>query len=86
MSNGKAFFGGDNICYLDLVLGSLIPLTEFIEEINNFKVFDEVRTPGLARWAKCVHSNEAIKSVFPGKETLVDFYAMLHMAKPPRAV
>nr|GFB34771.1 glutathione S-transferase U17-like [Tanacetum cinerariifolium] len=52
MSNGKAYFGGDHICYLDLVLGSLIPLTEFIEEINDFKVCDEVRTPGLARWAK----------------------------------
>ncbi|GJW38647.1 glutathione S-transferase [Tanacetum coccineum] len=86
MSNGKAYFGGDYMCYLDLVLGSLIPLTEFIEETNDFKVFDEVRTPGLARWANCMHSNEAIKSVFPRKETLVDFYAMLHIVKPPRVV
>ena len=64
-SNGKPYFGGDDLSYLDVALGCFLPWTGMIEVINDFKVFDEVRTPGLARWSNCMHSNEAIKSVFP---------------------
>nr|GEW33522.1 hypothetical protein [Tanacetum cinerariifolium] len=85
-SNGKPYFGGDDLSYLDVALGCFLPWTGMIETINDFKVFDEVRTLGLATWAKCMRSQEAIKSVFPGDEALTDLYMMLQKYKPPREV
>ncbi|GJU81950.1 glutathione S-transferase, partial [Tanacetum coccineum] len=73
-SNGKTYFGGDDLSYIDVVLGCFLPWTEMIETINDFKVFDEVRTPGLAAWAKCIGSHEAFKSACPGDEALMDLY------------
>lgn len=87
-SNGKPYFGGDDIRYVDSVLGSFIGWTKLIEEINDFKVFDEVRTPGLglAGWAKCMSSHEAIKTVIPQNEILMKLYTLLQIYRPPRVV
>ncbi|KAI7728136.1 hypothetical protein M8C21_007131, partial [Ambrosia artemisiifolia] len=82
-SNGKAYFGGDQVGYLDVVLGCFIRWTKHVDELNDFNTFDEVRTPKLAKWAKTIASHEALKSVTPGKETLENFFAMLNVYKPP---
>ncbi|PWA89845.1 Glutathione S-transferase/chloride channel, C-terminal [Artemisia annua] len=73
-SNGKTYFGGDDLSYIDVVLGCFLPWTGMLETINDFKVFDDVRTPGLAAWAKCIRSHEAFKSVCPEDEALMDLY------------
>ncbi|GJX40133.1 glutathione S-transferase U17-like protein [Tanacetum coccineum] len=73
-SNGKTYFGGDELSYIDIVLGCFLPWTGMLETINDFKVFDEVRPSGLAAWAKCIRSHEAFKSVWPGDEALMDLY------------
>ncbi|KVF53980.1 glutathione S-transferase U17-like [Cynara cardunculus var. scolymus] len=85
-SRGKTYFGGDDVGYLDVVLGCFIAWTKFTEKNNEFKVFDEVRTPRLVEWVKRIWSHEAVKDVIPGNEVLVNFYMMLQKYRPPRAV
>ncbi|KAI7728135.1 hypothetical protein M8C21_007130 [Ambrosia artemisiifolia] len=82
-SNGKAYFGGDQVGYLDVVLGCFVRWIKHVDELNDFNTFDEVRVPELAKWAKNVSSHEALKSVTPGVETLVSFFGLLHIYKPP---
>ncbi|KAL7609522.1 hypothetical protein Lser_V15G11495 [Lactuca serriola] len=71
-SKGEGYFGGRDIGYLDVVLGCFLGLTNIIEKDNEFKVFDEVRTPKLAEWEKRIWLHEAIKGDIPGEETLMN--------------
>ena len=84
-SNGKPYFGGDNVGYVDVVLGCFLTWTKFVEKNNEIKIFDEVRTPGLTEWAKRIWSHEAFKDVIPENEKILNFYMMLQKYKPPRA-
>ncbi|KAI3729108.1 hypothetical protein L6452_17757 [Arctium lappa] len=84
-SNGKAYFGGDDLGYLDVVLGCFIAWIEFSSKRNEFNAFDEVKTPKLAKWAERIRSHESLKGAIPGNETLMNFYLMLQIHKPPRA-
>ncbi|XP_076932510.1 glutathione S-transferase U17-like [Bidens hawaiensis] len=84
-SNGKAYFGGDDVGYLDVVLGCFIGWTKFFEKHIELKVIDELRTPKLLEWTNRIWSHEAFKNTIPGNETLLDFYMMLQIHKPPRA-
>ncbi|KAI3714237.1 hypothetical protein L1987_72834 [Smallanthus sonchifolius] len=84
-SKGKAYFGGDDLGYLDVVLGCYVGWIKFVEKNNDFKMIDEVRTPKLLEWTNRIWSHEALKDVIPGSETLMNFYMMLQTYKPPRA-
>ncbi|KAF5754799.1 putative glutathione transferase [Helianthus annuus] len=84
-SNGKAYFGGDNVGYLDVVLGCFLGWAKLLEKHNEFKIFDEVRTPKLLEWTNRIWSHESLKDVIPGSEALMNFYMMLMKYKPPRA-
>ncbi|XP_023740354.1 glutathione S-transferase U17 [Lactuca sativa] len=75
-SNGKAYFGGDEVGYLDVVLGCFLGWTKFHEKRHDFKVFDEVRTPKLAEWVKRILSHKAITGVMPQEDILMDYYMM----------
>ncbi|KAK9052122.1 hypothetical protein SSX86_028750 [Deinandra increscens subsp. villosa] len=77
LSNGKAYFGGDDVGFLDVVLGCFLGWTKFVEKHNEFKILDEVRTPKLLEWANRIWSHEAFKDAIPGSETLMNFYMML---------
>ncbi|KVH96093.1 glutathione S-transferase U17-like [Cynara cardunculus var. scolymus] len=85
-SNGNDYFGGDDVGYLDVVLGCFIPWRKLIEKYNEFTAFDEVRTPRLAEWTKRIWSHEAFKDVIPENGTIVNFYMILQKYKPPRVV
>ncbi|KAI3714236.1 hypothetical protein L1987_72833 [Smallanthus sonchifolius] len=84
-SNGKAYFSGDNVGYLDVVLGCYLGWINFTEKHNEFKIInDDNRTPKLLEWTNRIWSHEAFKDVIPGDETLMNFYKMLQIYKPPR--
>ncbi|XP_076916048.1 glutathione S-transferase U16-like [Bidens hawaiensis] len=50
LSKGKAYFGGDDIGYLDIVIGSFLGWFKFNETIFGLKMIDEARTPKLTKW------------------------------------
>ncbi|KAI3698923.1 hypothetical protein L2E82_42845 [Cichorium intybus] len=83
-SNGKAYFGGDYVGYLDVVLGCFLCLTKIVEKENDFKVFDEVRTPILAQWADRIWLHEAIKRDIPREEIVLKLCLLKYRA--PRVV
>ncbi|MFS7933282.1 putative glutathione transferase [Helianthus anomalus] len=82
-SNGKAYFGGDRVGYLDVILGCFLRWIKHVDELNDFNTFDEVRVPKLAKWANNIWSHEALESVAPWKETLVHFFGLIHVYRPP---
>ncbi|KAL4346761.1 hypothetical protein GQ457_17G006010 [Hibiscus cannabinus] len=73
LSKGKAFFGGDNVGYVDLAAGSLLAWIKVIEKFTDTKLLSEDKTPSLVTWADCFSSHAAVKDVFPDTDKLADF-------------
>uniref|UniRef100_A0A2N9ISA8 glutathione transferase n=1 Tax=Fagus sylvatica TaxID=28930 RepID=A0A2N9ISA8_FAGSY len=65
-SKGKAFFGGDGIGFLDIAFG-------VIEKMNELKLLDEAKTPGLSKWAERFCADGAVKGVMPETVKLIEF-------------
>ncbi|KAL6906487.1 hypothetical protein ACP4OV_004088 [Aristida adscensionis] len=70
LSQGKRYFGGDNIGFLDLVLGSHLGWFKAVEKIAGVKVLDETKFPGLAAWAGRFCDHQAVKDVMPETDRL----------------
>ncbi|KAE8686912.1 hypothetical protein F3Y22_tig00111027pilonHSYRG00485 [Hibiscus syriacus] len=64
-SKGKTYFGGDDLGYVDIAVGSFLAWIKTIEKFTETKMFSEAKTPSLAVWADCFSSNAAVKDVFP---------------------
>ncbi|CAH2056815.1 unnamed protein product [Thlaspi arvense] len=76
-SKGKAFFGGDNVGYLDIALGASW------EKLIGVRLLDEAKTPALVGWAERFCSHDALKDAVPTAEELLEFAQKHFMAKPP---
>ncbi|XP_074343115.1 glutathione S-transferase U17-like [Apium graveolens] len=71
-SAGKAYFGGDDVGFIDIALGSCLEFIRAMEEISAMKLVDEARTPELVRWAERLRLNDAVKDFLPETEMVVD--------------
>ncbi|PIN15203.1 Glutathione S-transferase [Handroanthus impetiginosus] len=80
-SKGKPFFGGDNIGYVDIVLGSYLGWINVTEVTLGLKLLEESRTPGLAGWAERFRLHNAVKDFVPEAHKLIEFYMMVQAAK-----
>ncbi|KAK8945172.1 Glutathione S-transferase U17 [Platanthera zijinensis] len=72
-SKGKSFFGGDNIGFVDIALGSFIAWLKGMEKIAGIKFLDEEKVPRLVEWAERFSSAAVSKDVLPQTEELVEF-------------
>ncbi|KAG8366275.1 hypothetical protein BUALT_Bualt17G0059500 [Buddleja alternifolia] len=72
-SRGKAFFGGDNIGYIDIALGCQVGWLKVTESLAGAKILDETKTPGLFGWAERFYSNSPVKDVMLQTEKLSEF-------------
>ncbi|XP_016443761.1 glutathione S-transferase U17 [Nicotiana tabacum] len=79
-SKGKKFFGGDKIGYLDIALGCFLGWIRVTEKLNNVKLLDEAKTPGLYKWAEEFCADSAVKDVMPATDKLAEA-AKVIMAK-----
>ncbi|KAL2904290.1 Glutathione S-transferase U18 [Bienertia sinuspersici] len=79
-SNGKPFFGGDKIGYLDIAFGSYLGWVRVSEKMNNIELISKDKTPKLHAWAERFSANDAVKDYMPETEKLMGFAKML-MAK-----
>lgn len=79
-SEGNKFFGGDKIGYLDIALGCFLGWMRVTEKLNNVKLLDEVKTPGLCKWAEDFCADSAVKDVMPATDKLAEA-AKVIMAK-----
>lgn len=71
---GKIFFGGETIGFLDLVVGSLPNWIKFIEESVGIKLFDTKELSFLHEWAQRFTEIQMIKESIPMKEDLLNYF------------
>ncbi|KAK9001081.1 hypothetical protein V6N11_082873 [Hibiscus sabdariffa] len=76
-SKEKAFFGGDEIGYLDIAFGSFLGWLRVTERFNEMKLLDQGKTPRLADWADRFTSHAAVKDVMPDTDKLAEFGKMV---------
>ncbi|KAK6931160.1 Glutathione S-transferase, N-terminal [Dillenia turbinata] len=76
-SKGKAFFGGDEIGYLDIAFGCFLGWLKACEMMNGIKLIDDATTPHLAKWAEKFCSHCAVKDVMPSTDKLLEFAKVL---------
>lgn len=81
-SKGKAYFGGDSIGYIDIVLGSCLVWIKAMEDISGLKVLEKVRTPELLGWADTFMSNDTVKDVNPETGKLVTLLRKIKAKTP----
>ncbi|WVZ57434.1 hypothetical protein U9M48_007820, partial [Paspalum notatum var. saurae] len=72
-SQGKHYFGGDSVGFLDLVLGSHLGWFKAVEKIAGIKVLDEAKYPEITAWADRFCARHAVKDVMPETDRLVEF-------------
>ena len=64
-SNGNAFFGGDSIGYLDIVLGSFLFWFEALRRMYGLEIINTSKTPLLAAWAERFGGSVEAKEAVP---------------------
>ncbi|KAK4435965.1 Glutathione S-transferase U17 [Sesamum alatum] len=79
-SKGKAFFGGDDIGYLDIALGCFLGWVKVAELLGGVKLLDQSRIPGLAGWAERFLSHDVANDIIPDAPRLVEFYGKVQAA------
>ncbi|KAL0336283.1 UNVERIFIED_CONTAM: Glutathione S-transferase U17 [Sesamum radiatum] len=80
-SKGKAFFGGDDVGYLDFALGCYLGWVKATEIIGGVKLLDESRTPGLAGWAERFRSHDVAKDIIPEALKLLELIGYVQEAQ-----
>ncbi|KAI3467418.1 hypothetical protein Pfo_024081 [Paulownia fortunei] len=73
-SKGKAFFGGDNVGYLDIALGCHVGWIRVTETLVGAKFLDETKTPRLVEWAERLYSDSCVKDVMLETQTLLEVF------------
>ncbi|KAM6568153.1 hypothetical protein CsatB_016138 [Cannabis sativa] len=73
---GKKYFGGESIGYLDLALGWIPLCLDVWEEVGEMKLFQEEKFPCLHQWCKTfLMENLVMAELSPSRETLVELYS-----------
>ncbi|MED6147007.1 glutathione s-transferase, partial [Stylosanthes scabra] len=71
--DGKPFFGGNNVGFIDITFGSFLPFMRVIEEINGKKVLVDDKFPALANWAANFVADSVVIETLPENDKLVLF-------------
>ena len=77
-SEGKAFFGGDSIGYLDIALGSFLLWFEAVRRMYGVEIIRSSKTLLLAAWAERFGGSAAAKEVVPEADEAVQYTHKLH--------
>ncbi|XP_062117973.1 probable glutathione S-transferase [Humulus lupulus] len=71
---GKKFFGGERIGYLDLVVGWIPLWLDVMEEIGEMKLIQVDKFPCLHQWCKTFMDNPVIAESAPSRKSLVEYF------------
>ncbi|RWR74844.1 glutathione transferase GST 23-like protein [Cinnamomum micranthum f. kanehirae] len=70
---GKRFFGGETICYLDIVIGWIAVLVPLFEELMGVTYVDPNTMPLLHAWSQEFTNVPLVKERLPPREKMVVF-------------
>ncbi|KAJ4771905.1 hypothetical protein LUZ62_056162 [Rhynchospora pubera] len=70
-SKGKSFFGGDDIGYLDIALGSHFGWIRPTEKVTGIQLLEKEKFPHLLEWFEYYRSHHAVKEVTPTTDELL---------------
>ena len=74
-SNGKPFFAGDHVGYLDIVVGCHLFWLEAFSRMFGVPLIDAAKTPLFAAWAERFGEAEvAAKEVVPDADKVVEYF------------
>ncbi|XP_047061188.1 glutathione transferase GST 23-like [Lolium rigidum] len=71
LPEGKTFFGGDSVGYLDIVLGGIAHWMEMFEEITGVPLLPEEEHQALRRWARASTADEIVRQCLPDRDRLL---------------
>ncbi|RCV44098.1 hypothetical protein SETIT_9G346600v2 [Setaria italica] len=75
-SKGRPFFGGDNVGYLDVMVGALVAWVHAAEARHGLKLFDASRSPLLNAWVDRFSKLDETKALLPDIRKLVEYANM----------
>uniref|UniRef100_A0ACD5TMP8 Uncharacterized protein n=1 Tax=Avena sativa TaxID=4498 RepID=A0ACD5TMP8_AVESA len=82
LSNGKPFFAGDSVGYLDIVVGCHLFWLEAFSRMFGVALVDASKTLLFAAWAERFGEDEvASKGVVPGADKVVEYFKKKHQAR-----
>ncbi|RCV44094.1 hypothetical protein SETIT_9G346300v2 [Setaria italica] len=84
-SRGKCFFGGDNVGYVDVILGGAASYAKANEALFGAKLFDAAKTPLLAAWLERFSELDAAKAVLQDVDRVVEHGKFLIAKNSARA-
>ncbi|KAJ4777308.1 Glutathione S-transferase [Rhynchospora pubera] len=76
-SKGQSFFGGVNIGYLDIALGSCLAWIKALEKMVEIKILIKEKIPGLVAWSERFCAHDAVREVMPQTDKMVEFAKVL---------
>lgn len=76
-SNGKPFFGGDRVGYIDIALGSFLSWLRMVETLNKVKLLDKETTPKLSKWAEVFAADKDVMKEMAETEKLIEYVHVL---------
>ncbi|XP_073148274.1 glutathione S-transferase U17-like [Henckelia pumila] len=81
-SKGKSFFGGENVGYVDIALGSIVGWVKVAETLIGQEIFDEQKAPLLMGWIDKIYSEDSVKDVMLDPQTLLEVFKKFQAMKP----
>ncbi|XP_047056140.1 glutathione transferase GST 23-like [Lolium rigidum] len=71
LPDGKMFFGGDTIGFLDIAVSGIAHWMEIFEEIAGVRLLTEEEHPTLYRWSREYTANQTVRQCLPERGRLL---------------
>ena len=76
-SEGKSFFGGNKVGFIDIAFGSFLPFLRVFEEMNGREILVADKFPELVNWATNFVEDSTVTGTLPEIDKLVLFATAL---------
>lgn len=72
---GKKYFGGEKIGYLDIAAGCMSLWFSVLEELGEMELLNAERFPSLHEWSQNFLQTSPVKDCIPSRESVVEYFS-----------